>query len=91
MRVLRRLFGRSQMDEREVKILEGIWSQNGSRFENREKREVRKPFPGSSWRRVLKGNAGNRSYYFFIKALMMSIGTGKMVVEFFSVEISAKV
>jgi len=27
MRVLRRLFGRSQMDEREVKILEGIWSQ----------------------------------------------------------------
>ena len=27
MRVLRKLFGRSQMDEREVKILEGIWSQ----------------------------------------------------------------
>jgi tRNA C32,U32 (ribose-2'-O)-methylase TrmJ len=25
--VLRKLFGRSQMDEREVKILEGIWSQ----------------------------------------------------------------
>jgi tRNA/rRNA methyltransferase len=27
MRVLRRLFGRSQMDERETKILEGVWSQ----------------------------------------------------------------
>jgi tRNA/rRNA methyltransferase len=27
MRVLRRLFGRSQMDEREVQILQGIWSQ----------------------------------------------------------------
>jgi tRNA/rRNA methyltransferase len=27
MRVLRKLFGRSQMDEREVQILEGIWSQ----------------------------------------------------------------
>ena len=27
MRVLRRLFGRGQMDERETKILEGIWSQ----------------------------------------------------------------
>jgi len=27
MRVLRRLFGRSQMDEREVQILRGIWSQ----------------------------------------------------------------
>jgi tRNA/rRNA methyltransferase len=27
MRVLRRLFGRSQMDEREVRILHGIWSQ----------------------------------------------------------------
>jgi len=27
MRVLRRLFGRSQMNEREVQILQGIWSQ----------------------------------------------------------------
>jgi tRNA/rRNA methyltransferase len=27
VRVLRRLFGRSQMDEREVQILQGIWSQ----------------------------------------------------------------
>jgi tRNA C32,U32 (ribose-2'-O)-methylase TrmJ len=27
MRVLRNLFGRSQMDEREVQILQGIWSQ----------------------------------------------------------------
>jgi tRNA/rRNA methyltransferase len=27
MRVLRRIFGRSQMDEREVRILQGIWSQ----------------------------------------------------------------
>jgi tRNA/rRNA methyltransferase len=27
MRVLRKLFGRSQMDGREVRILEGIWSQ----------------------------------------------------------------
>ncbi len=27
MRVLRRLFGRSQMDEREVRIFQGIWSQ----------------------------------------------------------------
>jgi len=26
MRVLRRLFGRSQMEEREVRILQGIWS-----------------------------------------------------------------
>lgn len=27
MRVIRRLFGRNQMDEREVQILQGIWSQ----------------------------------------------------------------
>ena len=27
MRVLRRIFGRSQLDEREVRILHGIWSQ----------------------------------------------------------------
>jgi tRNA C32,U32 (ribose-2'-O)-methylase TrmJ len=27
IRVLRKLFGRSQMDEREVQILQGIWSQ----------------------------------------------------------------
>jgi tRNA/rRNA methyltransferase len=27
MRVLRRLFGRSQMDDRDVQILQGIWSQ----------------------------------------------------------------
>jgi tRNA/rRNA methyltransferase len=26
MRVLRKIFGRSQMDEREVRILQGIWS-----------------------------------------------------------------
>jgi tRNA/rRNA methyltransferase len=26
MRVLRKVFGRSQMDEREVQILQGIWS-----------------------------------------------------------------
>jgi tRNA C32,U32 (ribose-2'-O)-methylase TrmJ len=26
MRVLRRLFGRSEMEEREVQILQGIWS-----------------------------------------------------------------
>lgn len=26
MRVLRKIFGRSQMDEREVQILQGIWS-----------------------------------------------------------------
>ena len=54
-------------------------------------RQMKKPFPGSPWRRVLKGNVGDRSYYFFKKGLMMSIGTGKMVVEFFSVAISAKV
>jgi tRNA C32,U32 (ribose-2'-O)-methylase TrmJ len=27
MRALRKLLGRSQMDEREVRILQGIWSQ----------------------------------------------------------------
>ena len=27
MRVLRRLYGRSQLEEREVRILQGIWSQ----------------------------------------------------------------
>jgi len=32
MRVLRKLFGRSQMDEREVQILEGIWSQMDHQF-----------------------------------------------------------
>jgi len=35
MRVLRRLFGRSQMDEREVRILEGIWSQADWHLERR--------------------------------------------------------
>jgi tRNA/rRNA methyltransferase len=38
MRVLRRLFGRSQMAEREVQILQGIWSQID---------HVSKPFPRS--------------------------------------------
>ncbi len=46
MRVLRRLFGRSGMDEREVQILEGIWSQidHVSRVGGQGKR---KPFPRS--------------------------------------------
>jgi tRNA/rRNA methyltransferase len=46
MRVLRRLFGRSRMDEREVQILQGIWSQidHVSRAEGRGKS---KPFSGS--------------------------------------------
>lgn len=34
MRVLRRLFGRSQMDEREVQILHGIWSQMDHHLRN---------------------------------------------------------
>jgi tRNA/rRNA methyltransferase len=37
MRVLRRLLGRSQMDEREVQILQGIWSQMGHHLRNRER------------------------------------------------------
>jgi tRNA/rRNA methyltransferase len=46
MRVLRRLFGRSQMDERDVQILQGIWSQidHVSRLGEKKKR---KPFPRS--------------------------------------------
>ena len=36
-------------------------------------------------------NSKKRSCYFFKKRLMMSIGTGKMMVEFFSVATSAKV
>jgi len=35
MRVLRRLFGRSQMDEREVRIFQGIWSQMDLHSEKR--------------------------------------------------------
>ena len=34
IRVLRRLFGRSQMDEREVQILHGIWSQMDHHLRN---------------------------------------------------------
>jgi len=37
MRVLRKLFGRSQMDEREVQILEGIWSQMDHQLRARKK------------------------------------------------------
>jgi tRNA C32,U32 (ribose-2'-O)-methylase TrmJ len=46
MRVLRRLLGRSRMDEREVQILQGIWSQidHVSRAGGQGKT---KPFPGS--------------------------------------------
>ena len=46
MRVLRRLFGRSQMDEREVQILQGIWSQmdhclrKEKNLKNREGKDV---------------------------------------------------
>ena len=35
MRVLRKLFGRSQMDEREVRILQGIWSQTDKQIKKR--------------------------------------------------------
>jgi len=35
MRALRRLFGRSQMDEREVRIFQGIWSQVDRHLERR--------------------------------------------------------
>ncbi len=35
MRSLRRLFGRSQMDEREVRIVQGIWSQMDQHLEKR--------------------------------------------------------
>ena len=41
MRVLRRLFGRSQMDEREVQILHGIWSQMDCYLKNREKGQIK--------------------------------------------------
>ena len=34
MRVMRRLFGRSQLDEREVQILHGIWSQMDHHLRN---------------------------------------------------------
>jgi len=37
MRALRRLFGRTQMDEREVQILQGIWSQMDHRLRTEEK------------------------------------------------------
>jgi len=37
MRVLRRLFGRSEMDEREVRILRGIWSQIDRRMRTGKK------------------------------------------------------
>ena len=37
MRVLRRLFGRSQMDEREAQILHGIWSQMDHQLRARKK------------------------------------------------------
>jgi len=37
MRTLRRLFGRSQMDEREVQILQGIWSQIDHRLRTEKK------------------------------------------------------
>ena len=46
MGVLRRLFGRSQMDEREVRILLGIWSQVDYHLRNLEKPLNKKtPFP----------------------------------------------
>ena len=35
MRALRRLFGRSQLDEREVRIFQGIWSQMDRHLEKR--------------------------------------------------------
>ena len=37
MRVMRNLFGRSQMDEREVQILQGIWSQMDRHFRTGKK------------------------------------------------------
>ena len=37
MRALRRLFGRTQMDEREVQILQGIWSQMDHSLRTEEK------------------------------------------------------
>ena len=46
MRVLRRLFGRSQMDERDVQILRGIWSQMDYVSRAGEKRK-QKPFSRS--------------------------------------------
>ena len=46
MRVLRRFFGRGQMDEREVQILHGIWSQMDHHLRNQEKPLNKKtPFP----------------------------------------------
>ncbi len=42
MRVLRRLFGRNQMDEREVRILRGIWSQVDQYLGRRESAKKRK-------------------------------------------------
>lgn len=37
MRVLRKLFGRSQLDEREVRILHGIWSQMDFQLKKKER------------------------------------------------------
>jgi tRNA/rRNA methyltransferase len=52
MRVLRRIFGRSQLDEREVQILHGIWSQMDYCL-RREKRQNKNPSrvtPGKDFR-----------------------------------------
>jgi len=49
MRVLRRLFGRSQMDEREVQILHGIWNQMDHHLEkSTNPLNEKTPFPNSS-------------------------------------------
>ena len=49
MRALRKLFGRSQMDEREVQILQGIWSQMDYHLRNQEKPSNKKaPFTDDS-------------------------------------------
>jgi len=41
MRVLRKIFGRSQMDEREARILQGIWSQVDRQMKNRGANHLR--------------------------------------------------
>jgi len=80
MRALRRRFGRSQMDHhlRNQKTIK----KNPSRIIGERGRWDSFENQNIFW---------CRSYSFFKKGPMMSIGTGKMVVEFFSVAISAKV
>ena len=99
MRTLRRILRKSQSQTQgRVRILRGIWSQvDWVSQEYGEAQKKGRKIKAKGWRSIHLPPASHHPlsnlfrYFFSRKGLRRSMGTGKIVVEFFSVATSVRV